>query len=64
MRELTSKELDAVCGGLFDFSLGANSPIIKQVIISQLNTAGRIRQSGLLNMATVSQANVAIVTMQ
>ena len=42
MRELTSKELDTVCGGLFDFSLGANSPIIKQIIISQRNKAGRL----------------------
>ena len=26
MRELTNKELDAVCGGLFDFSLGCEEP--------------------------------------
>ena len=39
MRELTGKELDAVCGGLFDFTTGAKSPIIKQIIISQINKA-------------------------
>ena len=63
MRELTSKELDTVCGGLFDFTMGARSPIIKQIIISQINKAW-VRQTGLVNTSVVTQLNVAIVTVQ
>jgi hypothetical protein len=61
MRELTDKELATVCGGLFDFTTGVRSPIIKQIIIRQINTS-RVRQTGLANTNTVSQANVAIAT--
>ena len=62
MRELNSKELDAVCGGLFDFTTGARSPIIKQIIIRQINKVGRVTQTGLVNTSVVTQLNVAIAT--
>ena len=61
MRELTGKELDTVCGGLFDFTTGARSPIIKQIMISQINKAW-VRQTGLVNTSLVRQLNVAIAT--
>ena len=61
MRELNSKELDAVCGGLFDFTAGAMSPIIKQIMISQINKTV-VRQTGLLNTTAITQLNVAVAT--
>ena len=62
MRELTNKELDAVGGGLLDFTFGAMSPIIKQIIISQTNMAGTVRQAGLVNITAITQVNAAVAT--
>jgi hypothetical protein len=60
MRELTNKELDAVGGGLLDFTFGAMSPIIKQIRISQTNWAGMVRQTGLVNLTAITQVNAAV----
>jgi hypothetical protein len=61
MRELTNKELDAVGGGLLDFTFGAMSPIIKQIGISQTNWAA-VRQTGLVNLTAITQVNAAVAT--
>jgi hypothetical protein len=62
MRELTNKELDAVGGGLLDFTFGAMSPIIQQIIISQTNSTGTVRQIGLVNTTVITEVNVAVAT--
>jgi hypothetical protein len=55
MRELTDQELDAICGGLFDFTA------IKQIMINQLNEA-KVQQTGLVN--NITQLNIGIAEIQ
>ena len=57
MRELTGKELDAVCGGLaFGFQKGFFAKQVQNVA----NNSSDVHQKGWLNIATVTQTNVQI----
>ena len=54
MRELTGKELDAVCGGLLNFAWGD----VKQKIYNpQTNYIGDTKQKGFVNVYVPVQTN-------
>ena len=58
MRELTGKELDAVCGGL---ALGFQLGFLSKQVQNTANNSSTIHQGwGLVNTATVTQTNVNI----
>jgi hypothetical protein len=55
MRELTAKELDAVCGGAFQFGF-----LSKQIQQTQTNAAAVTQGFAVANVANVTQVNVAL----
>jgi hypothetical protein len=57
MRELTGRELDAVCGGLLDFTWGHFSPIKKKIYNPQTNYS-EVTQSGFVNVNVNPQTNI------
>ena len=59
MRELTDRELDAVCGGAFQFGILSFQ---QQIQNKQTNKAAVVQFGGIGNVALVGQSNVAFNT--
>ena len=56
MRELTGKELDAVCGGLLNFTWGD----VKQKIYNPQTNYSETKQFGFVNTNVNPQVNIGL----